>query len=239
MTDIHTDIELQPIPSGQLSAAVEAILFASGDPVPMTKLIDITGHNVNSLQNILSGIQEKYDDTESGLQLRQLEESYVICAKIEMKPYLERMFAPRQRAPLSPAAYETLSVIAYNQPVTRAQVEAVRGVNSDSLVSRLLERGWIRECGSLDGPGHPTLFETTQQFLMEFGISSVKELPALELMMYSTIRDLETSLESAASGKLPENAEPVDSSGGNVKELIPGTQQEIIDIVDEAFMGKD
>ena len=245
MTDMPAEEKLPPIPSGQLPAAVEAILFASGDPVPVSKLLDITGHDIDSLQKVLAGVQEKYNDTESGLQLRQLENSYVISTKTEMKPYLERMFAPRQRAPLSPAAYETLSVIAYNQPVTRAQIEAVRGVNSDSLVSRLLERGWIRECGSLDGPGHPALFETTQQFLMEFGISSVKELPALELMMYSTIRDLETSLESAASGNVPGNGEPLVpeesliSRSGSVKELIPGAQQEIPVIIDEAFMGKD
>ena len=231
--------KLPPIPAEDLTAALEAVLFASGDPLPVAKLTEITGHRADTLQSALSGIQEKFTDPKHGLQLRQLEDSYVICTKPEMKPYLERMFAPRQRAPLSPAAYETLSVIAYNQPVTRAQVEAVRGVNSDSLVSRLLERGWIRECGSLDAPGHPSLFETTQQFLMEFGISSVKELPALELMMYSTIRDLETSLEDAASGNLPENREPAIPGDGYARDFIPGTQQEISEIVDEAFMGKD
>lgn len=239
MTDMFLEVKPPSIEHGKLSAAVEAILFASGDPIPISKMAEITGHNADTLQGILTGIQDRYLDTECGLELRQLEDSYVICTKSEMKPYLERMFAPRQRPPLSPAAYETLSVIAYNQPVTRAQVEAVRGVNSDSLVSRLLERGWIRECGALDAPGHPSLFETTQQFLMEFGISSVSELPALELMMYSTIRDLETSLESAASGTLPENEDLPVSKDINGKNLIPGTQQEFLEIIDEAFMGKD
>ena len=102
---------------------------------------------------------------------------------------------------MSQATYETLAVIAYNQPVTRAQVESVRGVSSDSIVSRLLERGWIEECGTLDAPGRPAIFETSKQFLMEFGIESVSEMPALDLMMYSTIRDLEESLEQAAGSK--------------------------------------
>jgi len=105
---------------------------------------------------------------------------------------------PKSKPPLSQASYETLSVIAYNQPVTRAQVEAVRGVSSDSIIARLLDRGWIKEAGTLDAPGRPTLFETTQQFLLEFGIDSVEDLPSMELMSYKTIRDLEDSLEKAA-----------------------------------------
>jgi segregation and condensation protein B len=115
-----------------------------------------------------------------------------------MKTILERFFRPRSRPPMSQATYETLAVVAYNQPVTRAQVESVRGVSSDSIIARLLERGWIQECGTLDAPGRPVLFETTQQFLMEFGIESATEMPAMDLMMYSTIRDLEESLETAA-----------------------------------------
>jgi len=124
-----------------------------------------------------------------------------MCTKPQMKNIFERMFLPKSRPPMSQATYETLAVIAYNQPVTRAQVEAVRGVSSDSIISRLLDRGWISECGTLDAPGRPSLFETTQQFLMEFGIPSVSEMPAMDLMMYGTIRDLEDSLETAAGMK--------------------------------------
>ena len=89
----------------------------------------------------------------------------------------------------------------YNQPVTRAQIEAVRGVSSDSIVTRLIERGLVEECGTLEAPGRPALFRTTKQFLLEFGISSVSEMPAMELMMYKTIRDLQDSLETAAGSK--------------------------------------
>jgi hypothetical protein len=91
-----------------------------------------------------------------------------------------------------------LAIIAYNQPVTRAQVEAVRGVNSDSIISRLLERSLICEAGTMDAPGRPTLFATTEQFLMDFGLRSVKDLPPMEMLMYGTLRDFEESLEEAA-----------------------------------------
>ena len=121
-----------------------------------------------------------------------------MTTKPGMKKVLERMFSPKMHPPLSQASYETLAVIAYNQPVTRAQVESVRGVSSDSIISRLIDRGWIEECGNLDAPGRPALFKTSKQFLMEFGISSVDELPSLELMSYQTIRDLEESLDKAA-----------------------------------------
>ena len=103
--------------------------------------------------------------------------------------------------PLSQASYETLAVIAYNQPCTRAQVETVRGVSSDSIISRLLDRGWIEEAGCLDAPGRPALFATSRQFLTEFGIESVDDLPPMELMSYQTIRDMENSLREAAGGE--------------------------------------
>jgi segregation and condensation protein B len=136
-----------------------------------------------------------------GLLIRKADDAYVMCTKPSMKPVLERLYAPRTRPPMSQATYETLAVIAYNQPVTRAQIEAVRGVSSDSIVSRLIERGLVEECGTLEAPGRPALFRTTQQFLLEFGISSVSEMPAMELMMYKTIRDLQDSLEEAAGNK--------------------------------------
>ena len=146
-------------------------------------------------------IKEYETDPWGGLLIRKADNSYVMCTKPSMKPVLEKLFAPRTRPPMSQATYETLAVIAYNQPVTRAQIEAVRGVSSDSIVTRLIERGLVEECGTLEAPGRPALFRTTKQFLLEFGISSVSEMPAMELMMYKTIRDLQDSLETAAGSK--------------------------------------
>jgi segregation and condensation protein B len=186
----------------ELPAVLEAILFASGDPVSLNRLVEITEIDREVIVKTLEKISSEYENNPwGGLMIRRLEDEYVMCTKPQMKSVLERYFQPRSRPPMSQATYETLAVIAYNQPVTRAQVESVRGVSSDSIVSRLLERGWIEECGTLDAPGRPALFETSKQFLMEFGIESVSEMPALDLMMYSTIRDLEESLEQAAGSK--------------------------------------
>ena len=190
------------IPIQELPASLEAILFASGDPISATRLSEITEVPKEAIIETLSKLSKEYETNPwGGLLIRRMDEEYVMCTKPSTKPVLERLFEPRNRPPMSQATYETLAIIAYNQPVTRAQVEAVRGVNSDSIVSRLLERGWVEENGTLDAPGRPTLFSTTRQFLMEFGIDSVEEMPAMDLMMYSTIKDLEDSLAKAAGTK--------------------------------------
>ena len=183
----------------ELSPACEAILFASGDPVAVDRIAEILNADVKTVEEVMSKLISEYEHNPwGGLLVRKVENSYVMSTKPGMKKVLERMFSPKMHPPLSQASYETLAVSAYNQPVTRAQVESVRGVSSDSIISRLIDRGWIEECGNLDAPGRPALFKTSKQFLMEFGISSVDELPSLELMSYQTIRDLEESLDKAA-----------------------------------------
>lgn len=183
----------------ELSPACEAILFASGDPIAQDRIAEILNVDVKVVEEVMNKLIADYENNPwGGLLVRKVENSYVMSTKPGMKKVLERMFSPKMHPPLSQASYETLAVIAYNQPVTRAQVESVRGVSSDSIISRLIDRGWIEECGNLDAPGRPALFKTSKQFLMEFGISSVDELPSMELMSYQTIRDLEESLDKAA-----------------------------------------
>ena len=183
----------------ELSPACEAILFASGDPIPRDCICEILNVDDKTVEEVMNKLISAYENNPwGGLLVRKVENSYVMSTKPGMKKVLERMFSPKMHPPRSQASYETLAVIAYNQPVTRAQVESVRGVSSDSIISRLIDRGWIEECGNLDAPGRPALFKTSKQFLMEFGISSVDELPSMELMSYQTIRDLEDSLAKAA-----------------------------------------
>lgn len=187
------------LPIQELSSALEAILFVSGESISMDRLEEITGIDESLIVKAMDKLIQDYSSNPwGGLLIRRVEDSYIMCTKPSMKKVIERMFMPRMRPPLSQASYETLAIVAYNQPVTRAQVEAVRGVSSDSIISRLLDRGWIEEAGTLDAPGRPTLFKTSEQFLLEFGITSIDELPAMELMSYKTIRDLEQSLEEAA-----------------------------------------
>ena len=180
-------------------AALEALLFMAGDPIPVDKLVAVTGLDKNVLVPMLDQLAANLlRDPRRGLFLRQVEDKYQLATKPEQLAILERLYQPRHRPPLSQPAYETLAIIAYNQPVTRAQVEAVRGVNSDSIISRLIERDFICEVGTLDAPGRPTLFATTEQFLLDFGLRSVSDLPPMEMMMYGTLRDLEMSLEAAS-----------------------------------------
>lgn len=194
---LENKITLQELP-----AALEAVLFVHGDPISSDQLSEITQMPKEVLEETLARMMKEYEtDPWGGLLIRKVDDAYVMCTKPSMKPVLEKLFAPRSRPPMSQATYETLAVIAYNQPVTRAQIESVRGVSSDSIVSRLIERGLVEECGNLDAPGRPTLFRTTKQFLLEFGISSVSEMPAMELMMYKTIQDLQDSLETASGNK--------------------------------------
>lgn len=180
-------------------AALEALLFMAGDPIPVDKLATVTGLEKNVIIPILDKMAETMlHDRRRGIFLRQAEGKYQLATKPGQLSVLERLYQPRHRPPLSQPAYETLAIIAYNQPVTRAQVEAVRGVNSDSIISRLIERNFVCEVGTLDAPGRPTLFATTEQFLLDFGLGSVSELPPMEMMMYGTLRDLERSLEDAS-----------------------------------------
>lgn len=201
------EFRLEP---GAVGAAVEAVLFVAGDPLPLEKLAAITGIEREELQQLLARLAERYrHDPQRGILLREIDGSYVLATKPEQREILQRLFSPRHRPSLSQAAYETLAIIAYNQPVTRSQVEAVRGVNSDSIIGRLLERELIREDGTLDAPGRPALFVTTEKFLLDFGLRSVNDLPPMEMLMYGTLRDFETNLEEAA-GRRPERQLSID-----------------------------
>ena len=185
-----------------LSAVLEALLFASGEPIGIDRLADATGVEKDRLRKALQEMEEKSSsDPRRGLMVREADGAWFLTTKPSTVDALRRLYQPRSRPPLTQAAYETLAIIAYNQPATRSQIEGVRGVGSDSIVARLIERGLVREAGTLDAPGRPTLFETTEDFLQEFGLRSVHELPSMEMMMYGTLREIEVQLEEAAGNR--------------------------------------
>lgn len=173
-------------------AVIEAILFASGDPLSLESLSDITELSTTEIIDLCDRLRDRYEKSEeSGLVLRQIENTYSLVTKPEFKEYMARLFRPQHLPSLSSAAYETLAAIAYNQPVTKAQIELIRGVNSDSLVNRLVERGYVEEVGQLDLPGKPSVFSTSKKFLLEFGLKSTSELPNVDLLMYDNIERLQ------------------------------------------------
>ncbi len=184
-----------------LEAAVEAILFASGDPVTLERIASVTGLQRDHARKVLQDLKSRMEaDRSRGVTIQQIRDTYVLSTKPDMNPVMRVLFQPRNRPPLSQAAYEALAIVAYNQPVTRSRIEAVRGVSSDGILARLIERGLVRECGTLDAPGRPMLFETTDTFLREFGLTSVTDLPPMEMLMVGTLRGIEHALDPSMAG---------------------------------------
>jgi segregation and condensation protein B len=164
---------------GKAKAVIEAILFTMGESVQVSKLADTLEIDVNSVKEILEEMQLDYEREERGIGLVKFEDAVQLCTKVELYEYLIKITKTPRKTTLSDSALETLSIIAYKQPVTRVEIEKIRGVSSDHAVNRLLEYGLVMELGRLDAPGRPLLFGTTEQFLRCFGIGSLEDLPEI------------------------------------------------------------
>jgi segregation and condensation protein B len=160
-----------------LEAAVEAILFAMGEAVPAADIAQVLALSVEETKQLIRNMMERYNSGERGIQIVELEDSFQMCTKPSMYDYLIQMTHRPKKHSLSDVALETLSIIAYKQPVTRAEIEKIRGVNSDRAINRLVEYNLVCEAGRLDAPGKPILFGTTEEFLRTFGVRSAEELP--------------------------------------------------------------
>ena len=165
----------------EIECIVEAVLFTAGDPVPLDKLADICGMDRRTMRGILDGFANHLENTPRGVMLRELDGSWQLCTKPAYVEYIAQLGSVRRSPGLTQAAYEVLSIIAYRQPVTRAVIEQIRGVSSDSVLLKLQEKNLVREAGRDDTPGKPYLFETTEEFLRVFGFRSVRDLPRLEI----------------------------------------------------------
>lgn len=163
----------------RLKAALEAMLFAYAEPIDSAKLAAAVQMPQADVDEALRTMSERFASEESGLCLLHLGEHWQLATKNEFTDCVRRVMDSRRLVPIGPAAMETLTVIAYNQPVSRAFIEQVRGVDSSSSVSSLLEKGLIEEAGRLDLPGRPVSFRTTDVFLRTFGLTSLDELPPL------------------------------------------------------------
>jgi segregation and condensation protein B len=237
------DVDSFRVAQEDLAAVLEALLFASGEPIGLERLSDATGVEKERLHRALQDMEEKTSaDPRRGLMVREADGAWYLTTKPTTVDSLRRLYQPRSRPPLTQAAYETLAIIAYNQPATRSQIEGVRGVGSDSIVARLIERGLVREAGTLDAPGRPTLFETTEDFLQEFGLRSVHELPSMEMMMYGTLREIEVQLEEAAGNRkdnqitIEQISLPVEPPAADAEPAAASDPKEILEL-SEAFFG--
>ena len=164
----------------QQTGALEAMLFAHAEPVETERLADALRLSAQDTEELLHGLQQRYDEQESGLAILHFEpDRWQMTTRPYYGEVVKRVLDTRRNAPLSPAALEVLAVIAYNQPVSRSFIEQVRGVDSSSTVTKLLEKGLIEEAGRLDLPGRPEAFPTTDTFLRVFGLGGLKDLPPL------------------------------------------------------------
>ena len=162
-----------------ISSAIEAILFAAGDSVPVARLSLVLGVDEKEINLRAKELQDKYSFEQRGMRILRLDDKLQMCSAPEYAAYITKALEQRKPPVLSQPALETLAVVAYFQPVTRAYVDQVRGVDSSYTVSMLQDRGLIEECGRLEVPGRPAVFRTTDVFLRTMGISSMTELPPL------------------------------------------------------------
>ena len=163
----------------ELESALEGVLFASGEPVPVERLCLGLEVDRPTLDAVAQRLMDQYRYDRRGIRLVKLDASYQLCSAPEFAPYIRKTLESRKPARLSQPALEVLSIIAYYQPVTRAYVDQVRGVDSSYTMGLLLERELIEEAGRLAVPGRPMQFKTTKTFLRSFGLSSLDELPEL------------------------------------------------------------
>lgn len=160
-------------------AIIESILFTMGESVELSKIAAAIELDKDKTKQLLDELVEDYAGAERGITIMELDGSYQMCTKPEMYEYLIRIAKQPKHRALTDVLLETLSIIAYKQPITRVEIEKIRGVSCDHAVNKLLEYNLIQELGRLDAPGKPLLFGTTEEFLRSFGVHSIDELPVL------------------------------------------------------------
>lgn len=170
---------METVEINKLESAIEAILFTMGDSVELGKIASAIEHDEETTRKIVHQMMDKYQAEDRGIQIVELEDSFQLCTKKQNYDYLIRIAKQPRRYTLTDVLLETLSIIAYKQPVTKLEVEKIRGVKSDHAVNKLVEYNLACEVGRLDAPGKPILFGTTEEFLRRFSIQSVDDLPVL------------------------------------------------------------
>lgn len=205
----------------KIISSIEAMLFAAGDPVEVTKLADILEIDIETAEKMLGYLSAQYDERNSGIMLIRIENKYQLCTREEYNEEVRKLMEIKKNAPLSNAAFEVLAIIAYNKSVTRSFVEQVRGVDCSGPISSLVQKGLIEEKGRLDLPGRPLVYGTTDRFLRCFSLNSLDDLPELpksDEVEQITQDTNQTSLFDDKSDINDENAQNSDSVPNGGKE---------------------
>lgn len=163
----------------QLEAVIEAILFTMGEAVEVERLAAAVEHDEDTVRRIIRNMMDRYDDEGSGIQIIELDNAFQMCTKPSMYESIIKITHVPKKHILTDVLLETLSIVAYKQPITRLAIENIRGVKCDHAVNKLVEYNLVCEVGRLDAPGRPILFGTTEEFLRSFGIASLEDLPVV------------------------------------------------------------
>ena len=191
----------------KIKGIIESILFAAGREVRITELMSALELSSDEVIKAVNGLKQSYKNEDRGLEIINIEDAYQLCTKIENYEYIYPIFDKRSKPNLSQAAMETLAIIAYNPRITRAEIETIRGVNSDGTIYKLLDYNLIEEAGKLDAPGKPMTYKTSKEFLKMFGISNLHELPELPRYKLDENRQIvidEILEEQEAEAPMPE-----------------------------------
>lgn len=177
-----TQYEFEEISSKpKIKSTIESLLFVSGDPLTVKDLSNALEISIKTTKNILEEMIDEYEDEKRGIKLISINGEYQLVSKAENSNYIQKLLKKNKRQSLSQASLESLAIIAYKQPITRVDIDEIRGVKSESAMQRLLEKDLIKEVGRLEVPGRPILYGTTDEFLRQFGLKELKELPSLDL----------------------------------------------------------
>lgn len=183
----------------KMQAAIEAILFTMGDSVELGKIAAAIEQDEDTTRKMIALMMDQYQAEERGIRILELENAYQLCTKAEYFDYLIRIAKQPKKAVLSDVMLETLAIIAYKQPVTRIEIEKIRGVKCDHAINKLLDYNLIQELGRLDAPGKPILFGTTEEFLRHFGVQSLTDLPVISPVQ---VEDFKAEAEAEVQLKL-------------------------------------
>lgn len=179
----------------EMQAAAEAMLFACGEPLEIERIAEILEIDMENAESLVLNIAAKYDDSNSGIKIVKMDKKYQICTRKEYAEQVRDILDMKKNAPLSQAAFEVLAVVAYNQPITKAYIEQVRGVDCSGVISTLCQKGLIEEVGRLELPGRPLIYGTTAEFLKCFCITSLDDLPDIPELNEKSVEEQEAEIE--------------------------------------------
>ena len=204
----------------KMYAVIEAVLFTMGESVETAKLAAAIEQDVSTTVKLIHNLMDRYEAEDRGIKIIELGDSFQLCTKPETYEYLIKVAAQPKKQVLTDVLLETLSIIAYKQPITKQEIEGIRGVSCDQAVNKLVEYGLVDEVGRLDAPGRPILFGTTESFLRSFGVRNVDELPVISP---DKVEDFRKEAESETEGAQKQEA-------SDEKEAASGTEDDVINL---------